>query len=115
MKGWGFVIAYIGLTVAGCIPADGWWVPVKLIVCGPAGSFSCMAEAIVSLLNPEFAVPWRVPDIHRSIALHGIVWVVGLGFLLLFRFTEWNSWIAVGVVWVIVVPLNLFYEMAQNV
>lgn len=115
MKLWYFVLIYFGLTAVGFISVAGRLAGLKLIVCGPAASLSYMIGAIAHLSDPEFAVSWRMPDFYKTIALHGTVWIAGLGLIILFRSVGWKPWIAFVIAWAVAVPINLFYEMAQNV
>ncbi len=115
MKVWYFAIVYFFLTAVGFVGASGRIAGIKLILCGPAASLSNLCSAISRLSDPEFAVSWRVPDLYKTIALHGAIWLVGIGLFFLFRAVGWKPWIAVAIAWSVAVPINLFYEMAQNV
>ncbi len=115
MKIWSITLAYFGLSAFGFIGAKGRLAGLKLILCGPAASFSYFVKAITSLSDPEFAVSWRQPDIYKSIALHGGIWLIGLSIIIVFKLVGWKPLIAVGIAWGVAVPINLFYEMAQNV
>lgn len=110
-----FFLIYFCLTAVGFIAVAGQLVGLKLILCGPAASLFYMIEAIAHLFDPEFAVWWRRPDLYKTIALHGTIWIAGLGLVTLFKSAGWKPWIAFVIAWAVAVPINLFYEMAQNV
>ena len=109
-----FIIIYLILSAGGFIHLGGRLDGAVILLCGPAKSLSYLTTAIAYLNNPDFAVPDRVVDLYKAIGLHLGIWLGGLALVVGFLKVGWRPWIAIVIAWLISVPINLAYEMMQN-